>query len=81
MHTPNGKQILHNFLFSACACAGDWTVGSFVEEAVAEVRERVGDGQVVCGLSGGVDSSVMALLLGEGAGRTACTASSSTTEC
>jgi GMP synthase (glutamine-hydrolysing) len=62
-HTDNGRQILRNFLFEACGFRGDWSVASFVEEAVEEVRDLVGDGRVVCGLSGGVDSSAMALLL------------------
>jgi GMP synthase (glutamine-hydrolysing) len=63
MHTEHGTEILRNFVFGACKCAGDWSVGSFVEESVNEVRETVGDGHVVCGLSGGVDSAVMAMLL------------------
>ncbi len=62
-HTPEGKIILNNFLYQVCACRGDWTLSRFLDEKVAEVRERVGSRQVVCGLSGGVDSSVVALLL------------------
>ena len=62
-HTPRGREILQNFLFHICHCAMDWTMGSFIEEACARVREQVGDQKVVLGLSGGVDSSVTAALL------------------
>jgi len=62
-HTPNGSTILRNFLTHACGCAGDWSLASFVAEAEQEIRRTVGDGNVICGLSGGVDSSVMAMLL------------------
>ncbi len=62
-HTPRGKEILQNFVYHICHCTMDWTMGSFIEEACARVREQVGDQKVVLGLSGGVDSSVTAALL------------------
>jgi GMP synthase (glutamine-hydrolysing) len=62
-HTERGEQILRNFAFGVCGCTGDWTMASFVEESVAAIRARVGDGRVVCGLSGGVDSTVAAMLV------------------
>jgi GMP synthase (glutamine-hydrolysing) len=62
-HTPRGKEILQNFVYHICRCTMDWTMGSFIEEACARVREQVGDQKVVLGLSGGVDSSVTAALL------------------
>ena len=62
-HTPRGKEIIENFLFRICHCAMDWTMGSFIDEACARVRQQVGDQQVLLGLSGGVDSSVAAALL------------------
>jgi GMP synthase (glutamine-hydrolysing) len=61
-HTPQGKHLLENFLFRVCGCSPTWTSDAFIEEAVARIREQVGDGRVICGLSGGVDSAVAALL-------------------
>ena len=62
-HTPRGGEILANFLFRVCGCRADWTPGAFVAESVARIRSAVGGEQVVCGLSGGVDSSVAAALV------------------
>src|ERR1700737_4859648 len=59
-HTPLGKEILENFLYRACGCSPDWTMGSFIEQTCREIRNRVGDDKVVLGLSGGVDSSAAA---------------------
>jgi GMP synthase (glutamine-hydrolysing) len=62
-HTPRGEQVFKNFLYDVCKCAGTWTMGNFVEHAVEKIRKQVGNGRVLCGLSGGVDSSVAAALL------------------
>jgi len=62
-HTPKGAQILQNFLYDVCDCAGDWKMSDFVSETVEKVRRQVGDANVICGLSGGVDSSVVASLI------------------
>jgi GMP synthase (glutamine-hydrolysing) len=64
VHTPRGAELLGNWLFGVCNAAGDWSMASFVDEAIAKIRAQVGeDGRVICGLSGGVDSSVAAALL------------------
>ncbi|MCK6417761.1 MAG: glutamine-hydrolyzing GMP synthase [Alphaproteobacteria bacterium] len=67
-HTPHGTQLLKNFTHGVCGCKGDWTMAAFREEAIAKIRQQVGNGRVICGLSGGVDSSVTAVLLHEAIG-------------
>jgi GMP synthase (glutamine-hydrolysing) len=67
-HTPKGREVLSNFLFRVCDLSPTWTMAGFIEKTVGEVQARVGDGRVVCGLSGGVDSSVTAALLHEALG-------------
>ena len=62
-HTPQGDRILQRFVREICGCAGDWTPGNIIDDSIARVREQVGDGKVLLGLSGGVDSSVVAALL------------------
>ncbi|HEY0671604.1 MAG TPA: glutamine-hydrolyzing GMP synthase [Longimicrobiales bacterium] len=62
-HTPRGAEIISNFLFSICGCQPTWTPGSFVDNSVSRIREQVGGAEVICGLSGGVDSSVAAALV------------------
>lgn len=63
VHTEHGATLLKNFVIDICGCRGDWSMGSFIEEKIEEVREQVGDNHVILGLSGGVDSSVAAVLL------------------
>jgi GMP synthase (glutamine-hydrolysing) len=62
-HTPLGKAILQNFLYKICGCSGNWTPGSFVAESIERIKEQAGKGRVICALSGGVDSSVVATLI------------------
>lgn len=69
MHTQEGTKMLSNFLFKVCECAGDWKMDSFVERTIVAIREKIGDGKVLCALSGGVDSSVAAVLLSKAVGK------------
>ena len=69
MHSVEGQKMLHNFLFNVCKCTGDWKMDSFVETTIAQIREKVGDGKVLCALSGGVDSSVAAVMLAKAVGK------------
>ena len=68
VHTPHGAQLLENFTHRVAGCGGDWTMAAFKEQEIAKVRDQVGKGKVICGLSGGVDSSVVAVLLHEAIG-------------
>lgn len=68
VHTPDGAQILSNFTHKIAGCAGDWTMAAFRAEAIKKIQAQVGSGRVICGLSGGVDSSVVAVLLHEAIG-------------
>lgn len=69
LHTVRGKEILSNYVINVCGCAGDWKMDSFVENSIKAIREKVGDGKVLCALSGGVDSSVAAVLLAKAIGK------------
>jgi GMP synthase (glutamine-hydrolysing) len=68
VHTPKGAALLRNFTHAICGAKGDWTMGAFRAQAIAAVKKQVGNGRVICGLSGGVDSSVVAALLHEAIG-------------
>ena len=65
VHTPDGARLLANFVHNIAGCAGDWTMAAFRDQAIAKIRADVGDGRVICGLSGGVDSAVAAVLIHE----------------
>lgn len=69
MHTVEGQKMLSNFVYKVCGCTGDWKMSSFVEDTIQSLREKIGDGKVLCALSGGVDSSVAAVLLAKAIGK------------
>ncbi len=69
MHTPEGAALLRNFSHHVAGCSGDWSMAAYRNQAVARIREQVGDGRVICGLSGGVDSAVAAVLIHEAIGK------------
>ena len=69
MHTQEGTKMLSNFVYNICKCSGDWKMDSFVEKTIEEIREKVGNGRALCALSGGVDSSVAAVLLSKAIGK------------
>src|SRR5205085_7618371 len=68
MHTPHGALLIRNFLRGIAGCTGDWTMRAFKEEAIEKIRRQVGEGRLICGLSGGVDSAVAAVLIHEAIG-------------
>lgn len=68
MHTQEGTKMISNFLYNVCECSGDWKMDAFVEKTIQEIREKVGNGKALCALSGGVDSSVAAVLLSKAIG-------------
>ncbi len=65
VHTPDGAKLISNFVHKICGCDNSWTMAAYREMAVERIREEVGDAKVICGLSGGVDSSVAAVLIHE----------------
>ncbi len=68
LHTQDGKKMLSNFVYEVCGCSGDWKMDSFVERSIVALRDKVGNGKVLCALSGGVDSSVAAVMLSKAVG-------------
>ncbi|KIR01260.1 GMP synthase [Lachnospiraceae bacterium TWA4] len=69
MHTEEGQQMLRNFVYKVCGCVGDWKMADFAKSTIESLREKIGDGKVLCALSGGVDSSVAAVLLSKAIGK------------
>lgn len=68
-HTPHGTEMLKHFVFNVCGCTGDWTMDKYIEDQIVQIRKKVGNGKVLCALSGGVDSSVAAALLSRAVGK------------
>ncbi|MBM4432999.1 MAG: glutamine-hydrolyzing GMP synthase, partial [Chloroflexi bacterium] len=68
VHTPEGKTILRNFVYKICGCMGNWTIGNFIADSIARIKKAVGQGKVICALSGGVDSAVAATLVHQAIG-------------
>lgn len=69
MHTPKGQLMLQNFVYNVCQCKGDWEMSSFVNDTIAALKEKIGDKKLLCALSGGVDSSVAAVMVAKAAGK------------
>ena len=69
VHTPKGIELLRNFLFKIARCSGGWTMKGFIEESIKSIRAQVGDARVICGMSGGVDSAVVAALIDKAIGK------------
>ena len=69
LHTVEGSKMLSNFVYNVCKCAGDWRMDSFVESTIQQLKEKIGDGKALCALSGGVDSSVAAVLMSKAIGK------------
>ncbi len=68
LHTQEGKKMISNFVYNVCGCLGDWNMDSFVEQSILSLRQKIGNGKVLCALSGGVDSSVAAVMLSKAVG-------------
>ena len=69
MHTQEGVKMLSNFIYKVCGCSGDWKMDAFVETTIQQIREKIGDGKALCALSGGVDSSVAAVMMAKAVGK------------
>ncbi|SHL17487.1 GMP synthase (glutamine-hydrolysing) [Anaerocolumna jejuensis DSM 15929] len=69
VHTQEGTKMLHNFLYEVCGCSGDWKMDSFTEQSIKKLKEKIGDKKVLCALSGGVDSSVAAVMISKAVGK------------
>jgi GMP synthase (glutamine-hydrolysing) len=69
VHTPEGTKMLHNFLYNVCNCSGDWKMSSFTEQMIKTLKQKIGDKKVLCALSGGVDSSVAAVMVSKAVGK------------